>query len=399
MNGYANHDLDEDAFGEKRGGGSALRTFDAFPKTKPNYTTASRRGGQWTVIILAICTFLSVGELVKWYRGTENQHFSVEKGISRELQMNIDMVVKMPCNDVRVNVQDASGDHIMAGMLLYKDNTNWDLWNEKLNQVSSGVHEYQTLNAENTQRLLDQEEDVHARHVLQHTRKNPRRKFPKSPKLSSKQPVDSCRIYGSLEGNKVHGDFHITARGHGYSDVGQHLDHSAFNFTHMITELSFGPHYPSLLNPLDKTIASTEKHYYKYQYFLNIVPTIYSKGNGAVEKYTKNPAIAYTKTRNTINTNQYSATSHSYDLPENPFYTPGIFFKYNIEPILLFVTEERGSFLALLVRLVNVVSGVMVTGGWLFQLSGWASEVLRRRRRGFSQGVLNGRTHSTEDEE
>lgn len=145
-----------------------------------------------------------------WYRGTENQHFSVEKGVSRQLQMNIDMVVKMPCNDVRVNVQDASGDHIMAGMLLLKDNTNWELWNQKLNQKSDGVYEYQTLNAEDTKRLLDQEDDAHARHVLQHTRRNPRRKFPKSPKLSSSYPVDSCRIYGSLEGNKVHGDFHIT---------------------------------------------------------------------------------------------------------------------------------------------------------------------------------------------
>lgn len=168
----------------------------------------------------------------------------------------------------------------------------------------------------------------------------------------------------------------------------------------MITELSFGPHYPSLLNPLDKTTDSTEYHYHKFQYFLNVVPTIYSKGNGAVEKYQRNPAMAFKKSRNTLFTNQYSATSHSHQIPEDPFFTPGIFLKYNIEPILLFVTEERGSFLALLVRLVNVVSGVIVTGGWLYQLSGWAVEVLNRRRRGgYSQGVLNGRTHSAEDEE
>jgi hypothetical protein len=168
----------------------------------------------------------------------------------------------------------------------------------------------------------------------------------------------------------------------------------------MITELSFGPHYPSLLNPLDMTMASTEQHYYKFQYFLNVVPTIYAKGNNAVDKYTANPALAYKKSRNTIFTNQYSATSQSYSIPENMYNTPGIFFKYNIEPILLFVSEERGSFLALLVRLVNVVSGVIVTGGWLYQLSGWAMEVLRRRRpAGYSLGVLNGRTHSAEDEE
>lgn len=108
-------------------------------------------------------------------------------------------------------MQDASGDHIKAGMLLMKDGTNWELWNEKLNQQSSsGVPEYQTLNAEDVKRLMDQEDDAHARHVLSHTRRNPKRKFPKTPRLSSKYPTDSCRIYGSLESNKVHGDFHIT---------------------------------------------------------------------------------------------------------------------------------------------------------------------------------------------
>lgn len=166
----------------------------------------------------------------------------------------------------------------------------------------------------------------------------------------------------------------------------------------MITELSFGPHYPSLLNPLDKTMSTTETHYYKYQYFLNIVPTIYSRGNGIVEKYTSNPRN-FKKAKNTIFTNQYSATSQSLALPENPWNSPGIFFKYNIEPVLLFVNEERGSFLALLVRLVNVVSGVIVTGGWLFQLSSWALESFRRRRTRMSEGVLNGRSHAAEYDE
>jgi hypothetical protein len=104
------------------------------------------------------------------------------------------------------------------------------------------------------------------------------------------------------------------------------------------------------------------------------------------------------KPKNTILTNQYSATSQSHRIPEHPYNVPGIFFKYNIEPILLLVSEERGSFLALLVRLVNVTSGVIVTGGWLFQLSGWASEVMNRRRRARkSEGVLNGRVTGEEE--
>jgi endoplasmic reticulum-Golgi intermediate compartment protein 2 len=191
-----------------------------------------------------------------------------------------------------------------------------------------------------------------------------------------------------------------------------------FNFSHMITELSFGPHFPTLLNPLDKTMSSTEVHYFKYQYFLNLVPTIYTKGNGALSTYTQAatsqalssspmsstsmmvpPEVLLTKKKNMIFTNQYSATSQSRSLPESPYYVPGIFFKYNIEPILLLVSEERGSFLALMVRLVNVVSGVIVSGGWLFQLSSWFSEVVNRRRaRRQSEGVLNGRLHEKHDD-
>ena len=79
-------------------------------------------------------------------------------------------------------------------------------------------------------------------------------------------------------------------------------------------------------------------------------------------------------------------------MPSNTI--PGVFFKYDIEPILLIVSERRTSFLALLVRLVNVVSGVIVGGGWVFQLSEWGYEQVGRRRRGWSvtgKGVLDGR--------
>jgi hypothetical protein len=171
----------------------------------------------------------------------ENQHFSVEKGVSRELQMNLDIVVHMLCEDLRVNVQDAAGDRILAGDLLKRDGTSWALWMDKVNKEIGStadqkgvVHEYQILNQEETQRLLAQEEDMHVRHVLHEVRRNYRRKFPNSPRLKRGEIIDSCRIYGSLEGNKVHGDFHITARGHGYHDVGAHLDHKSKSVSHHI---------------------------------------------------------------------------------------------------------------------------------------------------------------------
>jgi hypothetical protein len=101
--------------------------------------------------------------------------------------------------------------------------------------------------------------------------------------------------------------------------------------------------------------------------------------------------------KRSVFTNQYAATSQSREVSTQVI--PGIFFKYDIEPILLIVSERRGSFLALLVRLVNVVSGVLVGGGWIYQLSGWMDEVWGRRgsRRtggGGDLGVLHGRSGS-----
>lgn len=76
---------------------------------------------------------------------------------------------------------------------------------------------------------------------------------------------------------------------------------------------------------------------------------------------------------------------------------PGIFFKYDIEPMLLTVEESRDSFLRFVVKIVNVVSGVLVAGHWGFTLTEWATSVWGKRRRGRSDGVINGRAHEMED--
>ncbi|CAL5866367.1 uncharacterized protein PFLUO_LOCUS575 [Penicillium psychrofluorescens] len=396
MNGFNEKSLDGDAFGDQGSSSGGLKTFDAFPKTKASYTTASHRGGQWTVLILAVCTILSFTELRTWWRGTENHHFSVEKGISHDLQLNLDVVVNMPCDTLRVNIQDGAGDRVLADVLLRREDTSWMQWMQQRNYEShSGSHEYQSLSHEEDARLAAQEEDAHVRHVMGEVRRNPRKKFAKGPRIRRGDPIDACRIYGSLEGNKVQGDFHITARGHGYQEFAEHLDHNAFNFSHMITELSFGPHYPTLLNPLDKTIAEADSHYHKFQYFLSVVPTIYSKGKGALDAYTRAPGSAAARSnRNAIFTNQYAATSQSRAIPESPYMFPGIFFKYNIEPVLLLISEERGGFLALLIRLINTISGVLVTGGWLYQMSGWVGQFYGRRMRRQSEGVLTGKHYT-----
>ena len=318
-------------------------------------------------------------------------------------------------------MQDASGDRILAGDMLAKDATNWRQWIDRVN----------TLERQGKDLAKEQEEDTHVGHVLGHGKE--KRRFKKTPRLGRGMPGTSCRVYGSLEGNKVQGDFHITARGHGYMEFGQHLDHSgpsspmafplplpssilfnslrehlatmltknaAFNFSHIINELSFGPLYPSLLNPLDKTYATTGANFYKYQYYLSVVPTIYTRTPSPKTPSATAPSKILSTSSDTIITNQYAVTTQSTSVNERS--VPGIFFKFDIEPILLTIREERGGLLALCVRIVNVVSGILVGGGWCYQLAGWGREVLGGRKRGEKgggMGMLHGGNGAIEEEE
>lgn len=173
----------------------------------------------------------------------------------------------------------------------------------------------------------------------------------------------------------------------------------AFNFTHLISELSFGPLYPSLLNPLDHTLARTKDHFNRFQYYLSIVPTVYTRSRNPTLPSSSDPeAQLAARSRDTIITNQYAVTQSSQEVPENVI--PGIFFKYEIEPILLMVSETRDNLLYLIVRIVNVISGIMVGGGWIYQLWGWGKENLAdsaRRRANFGDGMLNGRKDDMDD--
>lgn len=120
----------------------------------------------------------------------------------------------MQCADLHINVQDASGDRILAGDMLRRDVTNWGQWVAGGHALGEGMEK-------------EMEEDTHVGHVLGEVRGS--RRFKKTPRVKRGERADGCRVFGSLEGNKVQGDFHITARGHGYMEMGEHLDHSGMS--------------------------------------------------------------------------------------------------------------------------------------------------------------------------
>ena len=89
-----------------------------------------------------------------------------------------------------------------------------------------GVHRFRSSGDKGKEKREElEEEDTHVGHVLGEVRKGSR-KFKKTPRMERGMVEDACRVFGSIEGNKVQGDFHITARGHGYMEFGEHLDHN-----------------------------------------------------------------------------------------------------------------------------------------------------------------------------
>ncbi|KAI1162815.1 DUF1692-domain-containing protein [Nemania serpens] len=370
MNGYE----EKSHYGDEPAQGSFVRAFDAFPKAKPQYVTRTSGGGKWTVVMIVVSALLFWSELARWWEGEEDHTFSVEKGVGHSMQINLDVVVQMDCKNLHVNVQDAAGDRILAASRLQEDPTTWAYWVD-----SKGIHRL----GRDSQGRVDtgvgwHDEgfgEAHVHDIVAMGRKSAR--WSKTPRLRHGVKADSCRIYGSLDLNRVQGDFHITARGHGYAEMfSEHLDHNAFNFSHVVSELSFGPYYPSLVNPLDRTINVATAHFHKFQYFMSVVPTVYTvAGGGALSA-------------KTIFTNQYAVTEQSKEVGERM--VPGLFFKYDIEPILLAVEERRDGLLTLFVKIINILSGVLVAGHWAFTLSEWLREAVGRRGRssGRSEGVI-----------
>lgn len=178
--------------------------------------------------MIVVSILLTFSEIGRWWRGTETHNFAVEKGVSRSMQTNLDIVVKMQCHDLHINVQDAAGDRILAASKLKRDPTNWSQWVDakgihKLGRDSQG----RVNTGEGWQHLAEHDEGFGEEHIHDIVALGKKRaKWSKTPRLWGGQG-DSCRIYGSLDLNKVQGDFHITARGHGYREMGgHHLEHN-----------------------------------------------------------------------------------------------------------------------------------------------------------------------------
>ncbi|KAL5731624.1 hypothetical protein ACHQM5_004333 [Ranunculus cassubicifolius] len=167
---------------------------------------------------------------------------------------------------------------------------------------------------------------------------------------------EGCRVYGVLDVQRVAGNFHISVHGLNIF-VAQQIFEGAthVNVSHMINDLSFGPKYPGIHNPLDGTNRILRGPSGTFKYYIKIVPTEY--------KYIS---------KDVLPTNQFSVTEYFVPMTEFDRTWPAVYFLYDLSPITVTIKEERRSFLHLITRLCAILGGTFALTGmldrWMFRL-------------------------------
>lgn len=311
---------------------SRVKVFDAFPKVDSQHTVRSQRGG-FSTLFTIVCGILILWMEVGGFLGGYVDHqFSVSLDIRKELYLNIDMLVAMPCAMINTNAVDISGDRYMAGETLNFEGINFFIPPGFSINNANDRHRTPQLD-EAMQESLRAHFNAEGAHV--------------------NEELPACHIFGAIPVTAVRGEFHITAKGYGYmGGFGVPLD--KLNFTHVIQEFSFGDFYPFLENPLDATGKTTEDNLMAYKYFAKVVPTEYKK-LGLV-----------------VDTNQYSLTEQHQKIKIHPngfpLTSPGIFIRYGFEPVKLLIEEKRMPFWQFVARLATIIGGLVVAAGYALRL-------------------------------
>ncbi|KAJ9549273.1 hypothetical protein OSB04_021816 [Centaurea solstitialis] len=298
---------------------------------------------------LLIMATLFVHELT-YYISTYTVHeMAVDLKRGETLPIHINMSFpSLPCQVLSVDAIDMSGKHEV--------DLDTNIWKLRLSREGVII---------GTEFLSDLVEKGHTSHKhgneTDHHEKVHLEKFDDEADTMIKKVKqalangEGCRVYGVLDVQRVAGNFHISVHGLNIF-VAQMIFEGAshVNVSHVIHDLSFGPKYPGLHNPLDETARILHAASGTFKYYIKIVPTEY--------KYISKEVLP---------TNQFSVTEYFSPMNEYDRTWPAVYFLYDLSPITVTIKEERRSFLHFVTRLCAVLGGTFALTGmldrWMFR--------------------------------
>ncbi|OMJ26379.1 Endoplasmic reticulum-Golgi intermediate compartment protein 2 [Smittium culicis] len=287
-----------------------------FSKVEESFESRSTSGGFFSIVVYIAISIAFFAEFNEYLKYRERHEFSVDNSLDHKFDINFDIIVNTECQGLRMDIVDRSGDMNKVKSKIVKEKSDFKIKNEY---------------SQPRKKLDGDQEHVHD--IINLSKKA--RRFNKGANRNSKGQ-SACRMYGTLTTNKIKGSFHITLINQGYMFSAPETSH---NLTHIINEFSFGNFYPSLINPLDDTFQITE--------------------NGTNGK--------------SLITNQYSVNQNMIEADFFNHIPAGIFFTYDVEPILVKITEIKTPFSKFLIKMCSMIGGIFVTVGILLRILNYTS--------------------------
>ncbi|KAJ8477825.1 hypothetical protein OPV22_021552 [Ensete ventricosum] len=358
-----------------------LRNLDAYPKINEDFYSRTLSGGIITIVSSIVMFLLFISELRLYLHAVTETKLVVDTSRGETLRINFDVTFPaLSCSMLSLDAMDISGEEhldVRHDIIKKRLDSHGNIIESRQDGIGSPKIE-KPLQRHGGR--LDHNEtycgscygaevsDEDCCNSCEEVREAYRKK---GWGLSDPEIIDQCKregflqrikdedgegcnIYGFLEVKKVAGNFHF-APGKSFQQSNMHVhdllpyQKESFNISHKINKLSFGEYFPGAINPLDGVQWVQHTPYGMYQYFIKVVPTVYTDIRDR-----------------TIQSNQFSVTEHfrSDDIGRLQS-LPGVFFFYDLSPIKVTFTEGHVSFLHFLTNVCAIVGGVFTVSGIL----------------------------------
>ncbi|OIT39110.1 PREDICTED: endoplasmic reticulum-Golgi intermediate compartment protein 3-like [Nicotiana attenuata] len=358
---------------------SKLRNLDAYPKINEDFYNRTLSGGIITLVASLIMLVLFVNELGLYIHSYTETQLIVDTSRGGKLHIHFDITFPaVPCSLLSLDARDISGEeHFDIRHDIFKKRIDSHGAVIEVRQDGIGAPKIERPLQKHGGRLEHNETycgscfgaetaDDECCNSCEEVREAYRKRgwaitntdlIDQCKREGFVQKIkdeegEGCNIHGSLEVNKVAGNFHFAAGKSFHQSSFQlfeliALQSDTYNISHRVNKLAFGDSIPGVVNPLDGVHWTQEAQHGVYQYFLKVVPTIYKGFRGR-----------------TIDSNQFSATEHFKSSEMGLFQSPpGVYFFYDLSPIKVTFTEQHVSFFHFLTSVCAIIGGVFTVAG------------------------------------
>ncbi|KAH9603159.1 hypothetical protein KSS87_018605 [Heliosperma pusillum] len=356
-----------------------LRDLDAYPKINEDFYKRTFSGGIITIVASLIMSLLFFSEFRSYLHTIKETTLVVDTSRGGTLRINFDITFPaVPCTILSIDAEDISGEkHFDIRHDIIKKRLDVHGNEIEARKDSIGAPKIEKPLQKHGGRLEHNETycgscygaetaDDHCCNSCEEVREAYRKKGWALHNLDMidqcvregffqkihEEKGEGCNVNGFLEVNKVAGTFHfVPGKAFHLSDF-QPADLLAvqkddYNISHKINKLAFGEYFPGVVNPLDGVQWLQDTTSGMYQYFVKVVPTVYTDKKG-----------------HNIQSNQFSVTEHLRNLDSGHYQAvPGVFFFYDLSPVKVTFMEKGMSFLHFMTNVCAIVGGTFTVAG------------------------------------